>query len=167
MVAWLALALLAASAAPAAAVDPQPDAAPQAPAVAPDPAPGAVVEAPPAEQPQPSPPSSPPAQTQPQPQPAGPVSTQPAATAEARERPREPRRASKEPTRADGREALPPPTPRADALVRIKALIPDGATADDSSSHIVLLAAGALLALVLASGSMVSVASRAMKGQLR
>ena len=39
---WLALVVLAVSAASAAAAEPQPDAAPQAPAVAPDPAPGAA-----------------------------------------------------------------------------------------------------------------------------
>jgi hypothetical protein len=52
-------------------------------------------------------------------------------------------------------------------MLRIRALLPGEQAADDSSSRLFILAAGALLALVLASGSMVSVASRAMKGQLR
>jgi outer membrane biosynthesis protein TonB len=56
---------------------------------------------------------------------------------------------------------------QAGSLVAVKALLPDGPTADESSPHLVLIAAGALLALVLASGSMLSVAARAVKGQLR
>jgi hypothetical protein len=51
--------------------------------------------------------------------------------------------------------------------MRIRALLPGHQTTAESSSKFFILAAGALLALVLASGSMVSVASRAMKGQLR
>ena len=53
------------------------------------------------------------------------------------------------------------------AMLRIKALLPGDQASGDDSSGLFVLAAGALLALVLASGSMVSVASRAMKGQLR
>jgi hypothetical protein len=52
-------------------------------------------------------------------------------------------------------------------MLRIKALLPGDETTADSSPTLFMLAAGALLALVLASGSMVSVASRAMKGQVR
>ena len=52
-------------------------------------------------------------------------------------------------------------------MLRIRALLPGDQTTADSSPTLFMLAAGALLALVLASGSMVSVASRAMKGQLR
>ncbi len=51
--------------------------------------------------------------------------------------------------------------------MRIRALLPETPTASDSSSGVLVLAAGALLALVLASGSMASAASRAMKGQPR
>jgi hypothetical protein len=56
---------------------------------------------------------------------------------------------------------------RASSLLQIRALLPGDQNSAGSSSRPFLLAAGALLALVLASGSMVSVASRAMKGQLR
>jgi hypothetical protein len=52
-------------------------------------------------------------------------------------------------------------------MLHISALLPGEQAADDSSSRLLILAAGALLALVLASGSMVPVTSRAMKGQLR
>jgi hypothetical protein len=56
---------------------------------------------------------------------------------------------------------------RAGSLLRISAILPGEQASDDSSSRLLILAAGALLALVLASGSMVPVTSRAMKGQLR
>jgi hypothetical protein len=56
---------------------------------------------------------------------------------------------------------------RASSMLHISALLPGEQAADDSSSRLLILAAGALLALVLASGSMVPVTSRAMKGQLR
>jgi hypothetical protein len=52
-------------------------------------------------------------------------------------------------------------------MTQIRALLPGARPTDDSSPRLVLLAGGALLALVLASGSMVSVSARAMKGQLR
>jgi hypothetical protein len=51
--------------------------------------------------------------------------------------------------------------------MRIRSLLPEAQSARDSPSHVVLLAAGGLLALVLASGSMLSVSSRAMRGGLR
>jgi type IV secretory pathway VirB10-like protein len=158
---WLALVVLAASAAPAAAGEPRPDAVPQAPAVAPDPAPGAAQDTPaPAKQPPPAPPAA---------------TTQPAALAPAQEasasEPRQERRrsggehhrTSPQARRADGAVQ----GARASSMLRIRALLPGDQTTADSSSRLFILAAGALLALVLASGSMVSVASRAMKGQLR
>jgi hypothetical protein len=157
---WVALVMLAVTATSATAAPPQPDAAPQAPAVAPDPVPGSAPAQEPtqtAEQPPPPAQSQPPAAA-PTPQPSTPQprdsTTKPA---------REHHRASPQPRRVDGEVDA----ARASAMLRIKALLPgDQATADDSSGLFVL-AAGALLALVLASGSMVSVASRAMKGQLR
>jgi hypothetical protein len=156
---WLALVVLAASAVSAAAAEPQPDAAPQAPAVAPDPAPGAPQDTPePAEQP----PAAPSAQTQPSA--AAPAPQRSAAEPRAKAtRPVEHRRIATKPRRADaGVDAA-----RASSLLRIRAPLPGEQAADDSPSRLFILAAGALLALVLASGSMVSVTSRAMKGQLR
>jgi hypothetical protein len=154
---WLALVVLAVSAASAAGAEPQPDAAPEAPAVAPDPVPGATQ---PAEQPPPLPPAQP----------------QPSATAPAQE-PSTPsqRRAQARKPAAKHHHARTKPRPaesgvaaaRASSMLRIRALLPGEQTTTDSSSGLFILAAGALLALVLASGSMVSVASRAMKGQLR
>ena len=160
MAIWVALVVLAVTPAAAAGAPPQPDAAPQAPAVAPDPVPGtAPAQGPtqPAEQPPPPAQSQPPAAaptTRPStPQPREPT-TKPA---------REHHRASTQPRRGDGEVDA----ARASSMLRIKALLPCDQTTADSSSGLFLLAAGALLALVLASGSMVSVASRAMKGQLR
>jgi type IV secretory pathway VirB10-like protein len=162
---WLALVVLAASAASAGAVPPLPDAAPQAPAVAPDPAPGAAQDAPaPAKQPPPAPPAAPPAPTT---QPAVPAAAEQASASEPRQQTRrsagQHHRTSTHAHRADGAVE----GARASSMLRIKALVPGEQTTADSSSRPFILAAGALLALVLASGSMVSVASRAMKGQLR
>jgi outer membrane biosynthesis protein TonB len=156
---WLALVVLAVSAASAGAVEPQPDAAPQAPAVTPDPVPGtADAQEPtqPAEQPPPAqvqPPAAAPTQQPSTPEPREPK-TRPAA---------EHHRPSTQPRRGGGETDA----ARASSLLRVRALLPGDQTTADSSSRLLLLAAGALLALVLASGSMVSVASRAMKGQLR
>jgi hypothetical protein len=52
-------------------------------------------------------------------------------------------------------------------LVRVDAFLPGVQGNEDSPSHLVLLAAGALLALLMASGSLVSVATRVWGGQLR
>ena len=52
------------------------------------------------------------------------------------------------------------------SLTRIGSLIPPTEQAEDSH-HLVLLAAGALLALLMASGSLLSVATRVTRGQLR
>jgi hypothetical protein len=141
---------------------PEPDAAPQGPAVAPDPAPaGASEPPPPTEQPAPAPPPQRPAPAPVQ-QPAAP---EPAATQGESEPRTTAKRRQAHPARhrMDGDVAA----AQAESLVAIRALLPDGPTADDSSPHLVLIAAGALLALVLASGSMLSVASRIVKGQLR
>ena len=51
--------------------------------------------------------------------------------------------------------------------MRLASLLPSSKSADDTRSGILLVAAGALLALVLASGSLLSVATRVMKGQPR
>jgi type IV secretory pathway VirB10-like protein len=53
------------------------------------------------------------------------------------------------------------------SFVRVGSLHPSTKSADDAHSEIFLVAAGGLLALVLASGSLLSVATRKMKGQLR
>jgi len=162
---WLAFVVLAASVASAGAAPPLPDAAPQAPAVAPDPAPGAAQDAPAsAKEPAPAPPAAPPAATT---QPAAPAPAQRASASEPRQQSRrsagQHHRTSTQARRADGAVE----GARASSMLRIRALLPGDQTTAHSSSTMLMLAAGALLALVLASGSMVSVASRAMKGQLR
>jgi type IV secretory pathway VirB10-like protein len=157
---WVALVVLAVTPAAAAGAPPQPDAAPQAPAVAPDPVPGTA----PAQEPtQPAEQPPPPAQSQPPAAAPTPRSSTPQPREPATKPAREHHRASTQPRREDGEVD----TARAASMLRIKALLPGDQTSADSSSGLLLLAAGALLALVLASGSMVSVASRAMKGQLR
>ena len=52
-------------------------------------------------------------------------------------------------------------------LLRVDAFLPGVQGNEDSPSHLVLLAAAALLALLMASGSLVSVATRVWGGQLR
>jgi hypothetical protein len=167
VIAWLVA--FAAAAAPVAAapqpdVAPQPDAAPQPPAVAPDPAPEAGSDTQPAPV-EPSP-STPPAQSTPQPS----TATQPPAGTEAAGKPaRSRRRTTNERRKGRGDVAAAKAASRTPAMAafRFKALLPTSAGGSDSPSHQVLLAAGALLALVLASGSLVSVSARAMKGQPR
>jgi hypothetical protein len=56
---------------------------------------------------------------------------------------------------------------RPSSLVRIGSLLPSAKSGEGSHLGPLLLAAGALLALVLASGSLLPVATRMMKGQLR
>jgi hypothetical protein len=158
---WLALVVLAASTATAAAEEPQPDAAPQTPAVAPDPVPGST---PPQERSEPAQ-QAPPAQTQTQAPAEAP--TRQTATPVPRTPPPTPAREHHRPSTQAQRADVEVDAARASSMLRIRALLPGDQTAADSSSSLFLLAAGALLALVLASGSMVSVASRAMKGQLR
>ena len=157
---WLALVVLATSAASAAGAEPHPDAAPQAPAVSPDPAPEAAPQST-------EPPASPPAATT-----TAPAHTQ--TTAPAPNTPPQPReRAAKRVAKTHHTLAKARPAEHAAAgdsagsMVRIHALLPGAQPADDSTPGVFVLAAGALLALVLASGSMASAASRAMKGQLR
>ena len=172
-------ALLAALALPSvASAAPQPDAAPQAPAPAPDPAPQAG--APPPQQ-------TPPAPTTSSPSPAPPTSaapTTPSAVTPATETPatggtstkREARRSLRQRAnrqRADSRKET-PPTARAhrsptdpSAIARIGAFLPGSSTDDGRSGHLLFLAACALLALLCASGSFLSVATRISRGQLR
>jgi hypothetical protein len=59
--------------------------------------------------------------------------------------------------------------PRAgpDPLLQVDAILPGAQSGGDSPSGLLLLAAGALLALVLVSGSLVSAASRMSRGGLR
>ena len=170
-------ALLAALALPAVgSAAPQPDAAPQAPAPAPDPAPQA---GPPPQQTLPAPTTS-------SPSPAPTTSSAPitpSAVAPATETPvtggaskREARRTANQPAnrqRADGPEQT-PHTARAhrsptdpSAIARIGAFLPGSSTDDSRSGHLLFLAACALLALLCASGSFLSVATRISRGQLR
>jgi hypothetical protein len=51
--------------------------------------------------------------------------------------------------------------------VQIKSLLPSVRSGDESRSRLLLLAAGILLALAMASGTLLAVATRAMNGQLR
>jgi hypothetical protein len=51
--------------------------------------------------------------------------------------------------------------------VRLASLLPSTRSADGAHSALLLAAGGALLALVLASGSLLSVATRRARGQLR
>ena len=64
---------------------------------------------------------------------------------------------------ATGRE----PEARRGSTVRLASLLPSTRSADGSHSGLLVAAGGALLALVLASGSLLSVATRRTKGQLR
>jgi outer membrane biosynthesis protein TonB len=174
----LSIALLASTATSAtAAAQPQPDPAPAAPAIAPDPAPGtSLAEPTPGTSPvEPAPPqgtSTPYVQPEPQaPPPPEPQSTprassattpKPGAAAGARSKPdRQPRHAPRQRAeQAQADNALPNPA------VRMEWLTPRLEPAD-APQHVVLLAAGALLALLMASGSLISVATRATRGQLR
>ncbi len=51
--------------------------------------------------------------------------------------------------------------------VRVESLLPSTKSADDTNPEILLVGAGILLALVLASGSLVAMANRVVKGQVR
>jgi hypothetical protein len=140
---------------------PEPDPAPQTPSVSPDPVPGAAVDPP-------APPPQPLADSQPQ----APAPTQPAAAPEpaAGKGAPQPRQRSQRRRPVEQRREASPRTAGAmvASLPQIKAvLLPEASTTDDSSSHrLVPLAAGALLALVLASGAMLWVSTRALRGQL-
>ncbi len=65
------------------------------------------------------------------------------------------------------REAAADRAAKPSSLVRIGSLLPSVKSGDESHSRLLLVAAGILLALVLASGSLLSVATRMMRGQLR
>lgn len=150
------------------AAEPQPDAAPQGPTVAPDPAP--TNTAPPPQQSAPAPPVSVapqvPTVTQ---QPAAPAATPSTAM---------PRHASPKPNAErkpkPGRREGPVSRPERRAkpadqtlLLRVDSFLPGVQGDEDSPSHLVLLAAAALLALVMASGSLLSVAARVWRSPLR
>jgi hypothetical protein len=156
-----------------AAAQPQPDPAPHAPAVAPDPAPDATNAAPP-QQSAPSPPvqAAPqaPAGTQ-APATAAPAPTATPSTATPREASPKPKAESK-PARVHRETAQPRPERVAgpadpSLLMRVDSFLPGVQGDEDSPSHLVLLAAAALLALLMASGSLLSVATRVWGGQLR
>jgi type IV secretory pathway VirB10-like protein len=163
---------------------PEPDPAPTSPPLAPDPVPGTQPSAPatPApttraapplvsEQPAPAPAAAARVQSPapPEPSPRKPKATARAAAAAADVEPAAGRRRAKrrrlEAARQREQEA------RADAergtLVRIGSFLPGAEPADDGQKRLLMLAAGALLALVMASGSFATLASRAMRGQLR
>jgi hypothetical protein len=161
------------------AAEPGPDAAPQTPSVAPDPAPGgAAYPAPGATAPAPPEPTEPeqaaPVQAAPQ-QPA--ATQQPAAPAVAAPM-AQPTAPTPEPksTSKPASARRDKPTPRSERktepadpslLLRVESFLPGVQGNEDSPSHLVLLAAAALLALLLASGSLLSVAARVSRGQLR
>jgi hypothetical protein len=167
---------------------PQPDAAPQAPVPSPDPAPGAGGAPTQPTQPAPTssvaPASGAPASSAPAP-PSSAAPTSPAPSAErpaassdaadkrearrvARERARRHRAATRAAAseRSDRGDQAQQPATDPSAIARI-ALAADLSPADDNTPRLLLLAACALLALLCASGSFVSVASRMFKGQLR
>jgi outer membrane biosynthesis protein TonB len=154
-----------------AAAEPQPDPAPQAPAVTPDPAPEATNTAPPPQQSAPPPPEQvapqTPAVTQ---QPSAPAATTPSAAAP---RPTSPEpKAESKPKPVHRETPASRPERRAEPanpslLLRVNSFLPGVQGDEDSPSHLVLLAAGALLALLMASGSLLSVATRVWPRQLR
>jgi hypothetical protein len=158
----------------ATAAQPQPDPAPAAPAIVPDPAPGPSPAAPvspqqgtstPYVQPQPSAPPQAEPQSTPDPSPA--VTPKPDTAAAASSKPERRRRQARQRTeqarqRTEQARGANAPNP----AVRMEWLTPRLEQAD-ASQHVVLLAAGALLALLMASGSLISVAARATRGQLR
>jgi outer membrane biosynthesis protein TonB len=153
------------------AVEPQPDAAPQAPSVAPDPAPEARTTTP-QQQSTPPPPVAQvapetPAITQ---QPSTPAATTPSAAAPRPTSPEpkadsKPKPVHRETTASRPQRRAEPADPS--LLLRVKSFLPGVQGDEDSPSHLVLLAAGALLALLMASGSLLSVARREWPRQLR
>jgi cytoskeletal protein RodZ len=152
----------------ASAVEPQPDAAPQAPAVSPDPAPQAT--SPPPQQSAPTQPvqvaPQAPATTQ---QPATPAAT-PSTTPTPQASPKPKAERKTKPTRRETLASRPetqakPADPS--RLLRVDSFLPGVQGDEDSPSHLVLLAAAALLALLMASGSLLSVATRVWPRQLR
>ncbi len=59
------------------------------------------------------------------------------------------------------------PEAQSGSHARVESLLPSTKSAHDTNPEILLLGAGILLALVLASGSLVAVANRVLKGQVR
>jgi hypothetical protein len=148
----------------ASAAEPQPDAAPQAPAVAPDPAPEARNTTPP-QQSTPVAPQAPAVTQQPSAPAATPSTTTPRQTSPKPKVESKPARVRREtPASRPERRAEPADPSR---LLRVDAFLPGVQGNEDSPSHLVLLAAAALLALLMASGSLISVATRVWGGQLR
>jgi outer membrane biosynthesis protein TonB len=157
----------------AAVAQPQPDPAPAPPAIAPDPAPGTSPVGPAPSQPetstppvQPEPPAPLPAEPQGTPNPSPAVTPKPDKAPAAQNKSARSRR----PADGQGTERHTKSTPAAaepQSLVGVGSLLPDSEPATDDSHRLFLLAAGALLALLIASGSLISVASRATRGRLR
>ena len=156
---------------PASAAEPQPDAAPQAPAVAPDPAPDTTNEAPPQQS---APAPAPPVQVAPQVPAMGEPSAAPATTPSTTT----PRQSSSKPKAepkpervrretATSRPERPAKPADPSLLLRVDSFLPGVQGDEDSPSHLVLLAAAALLALLMASGSFLSLATRVWPRQLR
>ena len=155
------------------AAEPQPDPAPQAPAVAPDPVPDATNQSPPQQsvpaQPVPVTPQVPEATQQQQPQPAGPATTPSTTTPrQSSSKPKaepKPERVRRETATSRPERPAKPADPS--LLLRVDSFLPGVQGDEDSPSHLVLLAAAALLALLMASGSFLSVATRVWPRQLR
>jgi hypothetical protein len=178
--ACLSIGLLASSATSATAAQLEPDAAPAAPTITPDPAPASPAEPEPGTSPtgpatpeqgtstpyvQPEPAAPPPAELQSTPQTPPAPTPRPDAAAAAQSKAERGRRRAHE-QRNERKAKRTSAAAKPGSLVRVGALLPGSEPADDSQ-RVFLLAAGALLALLMASGSLTSVASRVTRGQLR
>ncbi len=150
------------------AAEPQPDAAPQAPAVAPDPAPEATTP-PPQQSAPPQPvqaaPQAPAITQQPTAPAATPSTAAPRPTSPEPKVKSKPARVRREATERRSERAAGPADPS--LLLQVDSFLPGVQGDEDSPSHLVLLAAAALLALLMASGSLLSVATRVWPRQLR
>jgi outer membrane biosynthesis protein TonB len=178
--ACVSIALLASTPTAATAAQLEPDPAPAAPTITPDPAPASPAEPVPGTSPtepappqqgtftpyvQPEPAAPPPAEPQSTPQTPPAPTPRPEATAAAKSKAeRGGREAPEQRNERKAKETSAPANPG--SLVRVGALLP-GSEPPDNSHRLFLLAAGALLALLMASGSLISVASRVMRGQPR
>jgi hypothetical protein len=178
--ACLSIVLLASTATAATAAQLEPDPAPAAPPITPDPAPASPAQPSPGASPtEPAPPQQGTFTPSVQPEPTAPPPAEPQATPQtppaATPRP-DTAAAAKSNAERGGRQAPEqrnerkaketPAAAKPGSFVRVGALLPAREPTDDSH-RLFLLAAGALLALLMASGSLISVAARVTRGQLR
>jgi hypothetical protein len=149
------------------AVEPQPDAAPQAPAVAPDPAPGTTDVTPRQQSPADTLVQAAPHVPTASQQPAAAAPPAPTRTApKPRSKPKSTPARARRDTRASRSERTTEPADPSQ-LLRVDSFLPGVQGDEDSPSHLLLLAAAALLALVMASGSLLSVTTRVWRSPLR